>query len=56
MIVNYKIILYKRFLITKKDLREIRHRKIVHKIFFRYIPNKYKLDLCKKDNYIDGII
>lgn len=42
--INYKLISYYRFLITKIAFKYIKHKKIVQKVFSNYLPN-YALEL-----------
>lgn len=41
--LNCKIKYYYVFLITKIELQAIKHRKIVHKLLLKYLPNKKRL-------------
>lgn len=41
------------------NLKNVKHRKIVHKIFFKYIPDKNKINLgfssLKAQNYYENV-
>lgn len=45
MCIKCKILSFHRFLITKIDLKNIKHRKIVQQIFSKYIPDNNEIKL-----------
>lgn len=52
MCISGKILSFNRFLFSKKGLEKIKHRKIVQKIFCKYIPDNIKINLdC---SYLEG--